>query len=181
MSINCWSCAVGEVPCTFGAFIPFLQLAFGVNMLFGAWNGIYDSLTKSQEKSKDSDDNLLARVDAAIDEGQVFDELRKKSQVIREWFRRLGRTIGLLFAIMIAVALLLISEETKVCWQVLIVVALMGGMVPVLMLIMVTVDYYYRKKVQNKVHKIARKVSNAAANGQRGAIQVANSLNRNNQ
>lgn len=181
MSINCWPHVVGEVPCTFGTFIPFLQLAFGINMLFGAWNGIYDSLTKSQKRSKDSDDNLLARVDAARDEGQAFDKMREKSESIRKWFRRLGRTIGLFFAIVTALALLLVSEETKVCWQALIAVALMGGMVPALMVVMVTVDYCYRKKVRNGVNKMAREISNAAANGEKRAIQVAESLSQNNQ
>lgn len=165
-----------NAPCTFGAFIPFLQVAFGINMLFGAWDGIYDKLTASQNESRGSDDNLLSRVDADDTKRKALDTLRNTCQSVRNGFRLAGRTIGLSLAAMIALALLLVEKQSDIGVFGFLLIALTGATVPLLMMIMVGVDRRFQKNIREEANKIAREVSNAAASGKDGAIQVASSL-----
>lgn len=176
MELHCW---VGvNAPCTFGAFIPFLQVAFGINMLFGAWDGIYDRLTKFEEKSSESDENLLSSVDAADDKKTRLYEKRKSSQATRKFFRRAGQAIGLTLASIIAITLLVIGKDTVLTSSWGIVIALTGGTVPILMTVMVFVDRRFQRQIRDEVHKIARDAADAATAGRKGAIQVAGSLRR---
>ena len=165
-----------DAPCTFGASIPFLQVAFGINMLFGAWDGIYDKLTESQNESRDSDDNLLSRVDADGRKREALDTLRATCQSVRSRFRRAGRIIGLTLATIVAVGLLFIERQTNIGSFGLFLVAMMGATAPIMMTIMVWVDRRYQKRIHEEANKIAREVSDAAASGIDGAIQVASSL-----
>ena len=157
---------------TFGALIPFMQIAFGVNILFGVWDGIYGNLAKFQEKSQLSDKQLLSVVDAPQREKMQLDRQRRSCEATRRRFRECGRWGGMAMAVAIGVALLLVQEETVVGkWWWLIMVT--GFAMPVLMLIMFFAGRRCEKQVSEEANKIARKTAEAERRIQEGAVDLA--------
>ena len=139
---------VNFIDSTFGALIPFMQIAFGVNILFSAWDGIYVSLAKFQEKSQLSDEELLSVVDASQTEKMQLDRQRKSCEATRRRFRECGRWGGMAMAVAIGVALLLVQEEVVVgnFWW---LIMATGFTMPVLMLIMFFVGRRCEKQVSD--------------------------------
>ena len=96
---------------TFGAYIPFLQLAFGVNILVGAWDRIYAHLETLQKESKKSDEALLTKVDARSEEKEKLARNRKWCQKVTNGFRAVGRRGGVSMAIIIAMAVFFVPHD----------------------------------------------------------------------
>ena len=166
---------VNFIDSTFGALIPFMQIAFGVNILFSAWDGIYVSLAKFQEKSQLSDEELLSVVDASQTEKMQLDRQRKSCEATRRRFRECGRWGGMAMAVAVGVALLLVQEEVVVgnFWW---LIMATGFTMPVLMLIMFFVGRRCEKQVSDEANRIARKTAEAAGRIQEGALDLAKDI-----
>ena len=69
---------------TFGAYIHFLQIAIGFNLILGVWDRIYDSLEKSLQKLQVSDDNLVATLEANTERRKELDAKRNACEKCRK-------------------------------------------------------------------------------------------------
>ena len=172
-----WSCA--EWICTFGALIPFLQIAFGVNALFSAWDGIYESLTRSHRALQTSDDTLLGVVDADPYKTQRLEQQRQQCETQRRDFRQWGRWGGFAAALGIALALLLVAEQTAVSGLGLGLVLVSGFGMPVFMLVMFFAGLWCTRQTTAEANRIAREAAEAATRAKDEARDLARDIQPN--
>ena len=143
----------------FGDYIPFLQLAFGVNILLGAWDRIYAHLETLQEESKKSDEALLTKVDAGSDEKDTLEGKRKKCEQVTNWFRLVGRRGGIFVAIIIAVAVFFIPRDQVMSGWGLTLIFASGFAIPILMWLM----NHFGKRCHDNATALANDMARNAA------------------
>ena len=129
----------------FSRYASFLELAFGVNLLFCAWDGIYENLSQLSQQNTAQGGQALELARADSDQQQTITRHRERCDRCRTWMRKAGRATGLVVATAIAVSLLLMAPDQAVnAWQ-FGFIAGAGAVVPLLLAIMVIGDYGYTK------------------------------------
>ena len=173
--MNCF-----DLACSFRDFVPFLQLAFGVNVLFGAWDGIYGNVSRFQQESETSDNSLLELVDAGSDLTMALDQQRKECDATMKRCHQIGRWGGLVIASLIALALLTVSHATPLGPWWLMLVAVSGFAMPVLMLFMFFAGRRCTNHISHETNRITRKLAEEAARVKDGARDLARGIQPDN-
>ena len=108
---------------TFGHYVPFLALLFGISLLFGAWDGFYGKLyeTSSAQAKEDEEEWAEASEDAAeldisipADEKGKLEKKRRWNTRVREGIKIGGRYAGRLTAGSIALAFFFVPRELTI-------------------------------------------------------------------
>ena len=101
---------------TFGHYVAFLAIFFGVNLLFGAWDGFYGKLYSESSAKAEEDKkkwlNDTARLDIPNDQKEELEKKRLWNTRIREWTRTGGRLVGRITVILIALSFFFVPKNT---------------------------------------------------------------------
>ena len=145
----------------FSAYIPFLQIAIGFNLILGAWDRIYDSLEKSLQKLQESDDNLVATLEANAERRQELDAKRNACEECRKIYRRLGLWLGVAISAIVALTLLFVPMDVPVTgWGFTGIVA-SGFAMPSLMGVMYITGIWCHFRTTSFASRIAREAADA--------------------
>lgn len=143
----------------FGHYIPFLGAFFGINVLFGAWDGVYGKLyNEGSTKAKKDEKNWeksAATLDIPTDEKNAFGKRRHWNKRFREWIKTGGRLIGRTIAGIIAFAFFLVSKETPIPVWLAGAIAL-AAILPVLALFLMWLNNRGLKKIRHKENELYR-------------------------
>ena len=148
---------------TFGAYIPFLQIAFGVNVLLGAWDRIYDSLERSLQKLQESDDNLVSEIEPEAGKRQELDAKRNACTESRKIYRQLGLWFSIAISAFIALALLFVPMDASVTGWGFTGIIFGGIAMPFLMGMMYVAGRWCHFRTTSFANRIAREAANAKA------------------
>ena len=160
----------------FSRYASFLELAFGVNLLFGAWDGIYGKLSQLSQHNTAQGEQALELAMADSDQQQTITKHRERCDRCRTWMRKAGRAAGLVLATAIAVSLLLVAPDQAInAWQ-FGFIAGAGAVVPLLLAIMVIGDYGYTKWITGKENAMVRVAVLTQATEAKKASQIANQV-----
>lgn len=113
-----WLCSHWKVPPEFGDYTSFLEIAFGVNLLFGVWDGLAAKMSgwRISELRRLQGNIRVSAVDAvtpALEKREAA--CNRKCETIKKW----GRTAGVVFAVMTALVLFVVGDSTAVSgWKV---------------------------------------------------------------
>lgn len=104
-------------PLPFGHYIPFLEISFGINVLFSAWDGWFGAYLRRSNPLEGG--KLESRV-AALDQQDQgdFSKALKRYKRIHEWCyllpAKISRSLGVLIAVSIAGALFYVLKTDPV-------------------------------------------------------------------
>ena len=157
----------------FGAYIPFLQLAFGFNLILGMWDKIYQYLEKSYQKQKEIDNALSAKVDAGPEKTEHITAQHDKCDALQKQFRRIGLWLGIITAALIAILLLLVPPTTPVNSGIFASIVLIGFAMPLLMGVMYAAGKFCHRKTNSLVTDIARNALKNEVAVSDGAVDAA--------
>lgn len=143
----------------FGVFIPFLQLAFGVNVLFGAWDRIYAHLEIAHNEAQEGDKTLLAKVDSGSERRKKLDRKYETCETVRKGFRWTCQRGGIAAAIIIAIAVLAIPPDQRISGWWIAAIGVSGFIIPILMWAM----YRFGKKCHDNATSMAHELAKEAA------------------
>lgn len=144
--------------CSLAPYVPYLQIAFATNLIFGLWHNIYreriKELTRINAKQR-----RLARANA-ISQELSFEDLRttlKNGEQCIQLFWNIGRYSSGILALGIAMLLLLVRPTTEVdsaLWTVFLCVA--GGLTPFMMLLMAGCGIAHRNSAQARLKRLLK-------------------------
>ena len=151
----------------FGHYVPFLAVFFGINLLFGAWDGFYgklysESATEAEEAEKKWGEDT-ATLEIPEDEREKLNRKRWWNTRIREWTRKGGRFAGRVIACSIAFAFFFVPKYPLVPGWAAGVIAL-SGLLPASALFFMWRNNKGLKKIRAKENEIIREARQADSN-----------------
>ena len=161
---------------TFDAYIPFLQIAIGFNLILGAWDRIYDSLEKSLQKLQVSDDNLVATLEANTERRQELDAKRNACEECRKIYRRLGLWLGVAISAIAALTLLFVPMDVPVTGWGFTGIAASGFTMPFLMGVMYITGIWCHFRATSLASTIAREAAAAKTTVRKEAEDAAQDI-----
>jgi hypothetical protein len=161
---------------SFSQYTSFLEIAFGVNLLFGAWEGIYEKLSQISRDSRSKGERTLETAKVDVGQREDITRHRRRCDACRTWIRRVGRSFGLLIATTIAVSLLLVTPEQSVGRWGFFLIGGSGALVPSLMAIMVIVDKAYTAWITTQENAAVREAVDEQARAASKASEIASEL-----
>lgn len=108
-----WLYSYWKAPPKFGDYTSFLEIAFGVNLLFGVWDGLAAKMSgwRISELRRLQGNIRVSAVDAvtpALEKREAA--CNRKCETIKKW----GRTAGVIFAGVIALVLFVVGDNATV-------------------------------------------------------------------
>ena len=160
----------------FSGYTSFLEVAFGVNLLFGAWDGMYEKLSQLSQQNTAKGGQALELAKADSGDQQTIIRHRERCDRLRTWMRKAGRAAGLVVAITIAISLLVVEPDQAINrWQ-FSLIAVAGAVVPSLLAIMVIVDYAYTRWINGREYEIVQEALVTQAGEAQKARQIADQV-----
>ena len=161
----------------FGHYIPFLGAFFGINVLFGAWDGVYNRLysessEEAEEHEKQWDKDATAWGISKSEKDELRDN-RKRNTRNRERIKAGGHFIGLTIAAAIAVAFFLVKRTACIPGWMSPLMAL-PAILPISALLLMWLNNRGLKKIRNRENETLRqkiKAMDNAANDRTGPVQ----------
>ena len=146
-----------------GNYESYLEIVFGINLLFSAWKGIYLELSNLGTAARKNDERSLrtAHVDGSLAES-VW-KLHDWQKRLRKGFVAAGRVVGLSMASIIGIVLFYFPSTHPVnpfLWW---VILSSGALVPAMMVLMVVVDGRFAKTIRVKGNEVIRERVDAQA------------------
>ena len=151
----------------FGHYIPFLGAFFGINVLFGAWDGVYGKLyfesSTEARKGEEKWEKDTATLDVPDDQKKKLENKRRRNTRIREWIKTGGRLVGRMAAGIIAIAFFFVPKNTPVPRYLAVVIAL-AAILPVLALFLMWLNNKGLEKIRARENEIYREAGQAGMN-----------------
>ena len=147
----------------FGHYIPFLGAFFGVNVLFGAWDGVYGKLYAMSfdeaERIRKEWENDTTTLDTPVPdtENNALRKRRNRNTQNREWIKAGGRFAGLATAAAIAAAFFFVPKDTPLPWWTNFIMAF-PVFFPVSAVLLMWFNSRGLKEVRNQENEILRRV-----------------------
>ena len=167
-----------DTGCTFAPYIPYLQIAFATNLIFGLWHNIYRERIKELSRI-DAKQRRLARANV-ISEELGFEDLRTTLKNGERCIRRywnIGRYSSGVLALCIAAMLLLLDPiQTTVnswLWSAYLYAA--GGLTPLVMLLMALCGIWHRNSAQTLLERLRAR---AKEQERRNSGEVDDTMNK---
>ena len=150
----------GGVEYCFGHYVPFLGAFFGINMLFGTWDGVYGKLyTQSSDEAKRIEkkwEEDTATRDVSDAENNALRKKRRWNTRSQEWIKTGGRLIGLTTAAAIAAAFFFVPRNTLLPWWWMDFVMALPAFFPALAVLFMWFNNRGLKKIRNQENEILR-------------------------
>ena len=137
--------------CDFGMFVPFLGVAFGVNILLSALNFVHAWLAEKEERIARQFDKLIAKMELPQADVRQINARREKCKAVTREVRNVGRIAGVVIAAMIALALLLIHPDQGMNGWGIFAVVLAGAAMPITVLAMVIVNRRWNRSIRDDI------------------------------
>ncbi len=143
----------------FGHYIPFLGSLFGLNVLFGAWDGVYGKLynagSDEAKKDKENWEEAAATLDITDEEKKKLENKRRRNKLWREGIKTGGRIWGIMTALLILVSFYFIPRTTDISGWLAGLIAL-AGVGPVLALVLMWFNRRGLTNIRNKENELYR-------------------------
>ena len=143
----------------FGHYVPFLGAFFGINVLFGAWDGVYGKLySESVERAKKAEEqweNDTATLDISGGEREKLKNKRWWNNQFREGIKTGGRIIGRIIAGTIAATFFIVPREISISGWAVFCIAL-AAVLPILALALMWLNNKGLINIENRADKIYR-------------------------
>lgn len=126
-----------------GHYSSFLEVSFGVNVLFSAWDGVYDKLHhRMQAKYDEEAAELESRTNTLDIPQKEIEDLKRRNRKNYNKTRRNGRICSISIATAIACSLFFVSSDKTVSLGVSILIGLSILAAPIIACVMV---YWYKR------------------------------------
>ena len=143
----------------FGHYVPFLGSLFGLNVLFGAWDGVYGKLynegSTEAKKNEENWEEAAATLDITDEEKQQLEKKRRWNSRLREGIKTGGRIFGIVTALLILVSFYVVPRTADISVGFACLIAL-AGVGPILALVLMWFNRRGLIKIQNKENALYR-------------------------
>ena len=164
-----WLYSYWKVPPEFGDYTSFLEIAFGVNLLFGVWDGLAAKMSgwRTSELRRLQGNIRVSAVDAvtpALEKREAA--CNRKCETIKKW----GRRAGVMFALVTALVLFVVGDSVAVSgWKVGGIAVLAAPLpVSIILITVISVELVLRNRISysdlSEPPEVVEKASRALEN-----------------